>query len=47
MSTSAIGSPKEKGPQVQTELAEPDTRAKDVAIEIGEKVASHEDINVD
>ena len=47
MSTPAIGSLKEKGPQVKTESTEPDVGAKEAAVEIGEKAASHEDITVD
>ena len=47
MSTPVIGSPKEKGPQVEIESVEPDAGAKDAAVEIGEKAASQEDITVD
>ena len=47
VSTPAIGSPKKKGPQVETELAEPDAGAKDVDVEPGEKATSHEEITVD
>ena len=37
MLTLAIGSPKEKGPQVETESAEPNAGAKDVAVKIREE----------
>ena len=47
VSTPAIGSPMEKGPQVETESAEPDAGAKDAAVEPREKAASHEDITID
>ena len=47
VSTPALGSPKEKDPQSEPELVEPDAGAKDVAVETGEKAASQEDITVD
>ena len=47
VSTPAVGSPKDKGPPVESEPAELDVGAKDAAVEPSEKAASHEEITVD
>ena len=47
MSTLAIRNPKVMGPGDGYDQAEPNTRAKDVALDVGEQVASHEDITKD
>ena len=47
MSTPAIGSPKELGPGDGSDQAKPNAGAKDVALDVGEQAASHEDITKD
>ena len=47
MSTPAIGNPKEMGPKDGSNQAESNTGAKDVAPDVGEQAASHEDIAKD
>ena len=44
MSIPTIGSPKKTGPGDGSDQAEPNTGAKDVAPNVGEQAASHEDI---